>query len=130
MAMIPHTIVTLYESEAGDLWIAADDEDVAYDVTERAGQDTEFVDDVGRVFVQAGSFEGDAVALLDGDMEDWAAKTCPKAEITASLGETNGNRIIAIYDGANGGVEVMRLASGQPIAATNGRRYIGYLGED
>lgn len=125
--MIPHTIVTLYEDRAGHLWIAADDEAVGYDVTALAGQDSTFMDDVGRVFHVPGHFEADAVALLNGETEELSRETYPLHAITARVGQPDGTRLIAIYDDNTGAIEVMRGDDVRILAGANGRRYIGYL---
>ena len=115
--MTQHTMVTLYESNAGDLFIAADDGALAYDVT--AGEDA--------------GFEADAVALLNGDTDDWTVDYYPLADITASVGEMKGRApnqaiaTVALYDDNVGRVEIVRHAGTMIVAGHNGRRYIGGL---
>lgn len=111
--MIPHTMVSLYESNSGHLYIAADDEDVAYNVT--AGDD-------------AGFYLDAEMGLLGGERDAWTIETYPLADVTASVGHVNGNRLIALYDGTTGEVVPQRDDySGRVLAGHNGRRYIGGL---
>lgn len=108
----PHTMVALYESNAGDLFIAADDEEVAYNLTN--GDD-------------AGFYLDAEMGVLGGERDDWTVASYPLAEITVSLGQTNGTRLIAIYDGTTGEVTALRGTGGRILAGHNGRRYIGHL---
>lgn len=105
--------VLLFEDNAGGLFLTADEEGASvYDVT---------------AVQELSSFEPDAVALLNGDTDDWTVPVYARGEIQARLDHPD-THLIARYDDTLGRVLVVRGADGvRPEAGGAGRRYLGYL---
>lgn len=78
--------VTLWEDNAGGVYLHNGDAPTVYEMTDVQEQ---------------GSFEQDAVALLDGDTDDW---TIPMFDATPAFFE--GMRYVVEYDGATGVIRV------------------------
>jgi len=84
--MMASDTVTLWEDNAGGLYLHKGDAPTVYEVTDVQEQ---------------GSFESDAVALLDGDTDDW---TVPTFDATPAFFE--GLRYVVEYDGVTGAIRV------------------------
>lgn len=100
----PHTLVPLYESNAGDLFIAVNGEEYAWDVTAAAARD---------------GFSADAIALLDEETADWTM-----AHVPLSTLDHPDTRAIATFNSYLNAVEIHRGSDGHLLARHAGWRYL------
>jgi hypothetical protein len=101
------TTITLYESNAGHLFIARDGDETYYDMTD--------LQDVS-------SFDEDAAALAAGETADWTVDTYRSGEYDLRVGEPNGARRVAEYKSETGETTLDTNHLATPGHA--GRRYL------